>query len=252
VNLQYLKKSEGEYPTLSIAQKGMELLKSSAPFELPKPKMDNEAVIQKTKRKGMLDYNEDLFAALRELRRGLAAEANVPPFVVFGDVALQEMAYYFPNDAEQFLRITGVGAKKLEKYGSVFLALINDFAEEHQITPVAIGEDEQRETVVVEVKSRKSASILKTKELIRKKVPIARIAKKLGLTQGTVVSHLETLIEGGDSLDLEYLKLPRSRFAAMQSAFEECGHERLKPVFEYLKGEYAYDELKLARVLRMA
>ena len=60
---------------------------------------------------------------------------------------------------------------------------------------------------------------------------------------------IKKLLDAGEHLDLEYLKLPHDRFTAMQAAFAECGTERLKPAFEYLQGQYTYEELRLARVL---
>jgi ATP-dependent DNA helicase RecQ len=82
-----------------------------------------------------------------------------------------------------------------------------------------------------------------------KKISFARIAKHQNIKPDTVVNHIEKLIDAGENIDLEYLKLPRDRYEAMSRAFKICGDERLKPAFEYLQGKYPYDELKLARIL---
>jgi ATP-dependent DNA helicase RecQ len=84
---------------------------------------------------GRLNYNLELFEKLRSLRKDLADEADVPPFVIFGNTSLQEMAYYFPRNEEEFSLISGVGAKKLEQFGEMFLSVINDFTEENDISP---------------------------------------------------------------------------------------------------------------------
>lgn len=65
----------------------------------------------------------------------------------------------------------------------------------------------------------------------------------------TICNHIEKLIDAGEIVDLDYLKLPSDRYEAMRKAFQKLGDDKLKPVFEYLKGEYDYDELRLARVL---
>jgi len=76
---------------------------------------------------GDLEYNPELFERLRAVRKGLADAAGVPPFVIFSDVALAEMAAHLPTDNEAFLRIHGVGAHKLERYGADFLGEIQEF-----------------------------------------------------------------------------------------------------------------------------
>ena len=91
---------------------------------------------------------------------------------------------------------------------------------------------------------RRPVFFLKTKELLLKKVSIKRIAKHQSLTPGTVINHLEKMLDAGEKLDLEYLKLPKDRFEVIKAVFAEVGDEKLKPVFEYLDGKYNYDELK--------
>ena len=89
--------------------------------ELPKSKV----------KKIDLVYNQELFEELRALRKDLAMREHVPPFIIFGDAALQEMACYLPTDQEAFSCINGVGAKKLEQFGEIFLNVINNFAQKN-------------------------------------------------------------------------------------------------------------------------
>ena len=85
--------------------------------------------------------------------------------------------------------------------------------------------------------------------MILAKMPIAEIAKAQDLAFGTIINHIEKLIEAGEKLDLEYLKPVAVRFDAIADAFEQCGDERLRPVFDYLEEKFWYDELKLVRVI---
>jgi len=250
INLNYIVKNDGQYPTLSIAKKGSEFLKGDKRLELPKPKLkaDMETIVEKEARKGELNYNKSLFLVLRELRRDLAKKANVPPFIIFGDVSLRDMAYYFPCDYQSFSQITGVGAKKLKQYGDIFLRIIKDFVRNNDVVPVA-SVDDKRQKTVLEIKICKPSYFSKTKELIQQKISIEKIAEYFGFSRNTIVNHIEKMIDAGEKLDLEYLKFSRGRFEIMKKAFAECGDERLKPAFEYLKEQYSYDELKLARVL---
>jgi len=245
VNLNFLMKSEGKYPTLSVTKKGIEFLNRKEKLELPKPRA---GLAPKKPDKGELDYNQELFGRLRVLRKELAEKAGVPPFVIFGDSSLIEMAYYFPRSEEEFKNIAGVGVKKLEQFAGVFLKAINDFIKENNLSP----DNFKREKSVsfsAGIKIRQPKFYSKTRELLIKKIPFDRIAKNQELTPGTVINHIEKLVDAGEKLDLGYLKLPSDRYQIMKAAFTECGDERLKPVFEYLKEKYSYDELRLARVL---
>ncbi|MBU4217177.1 DNA helicase RecQ [Candidatus Parcubacteria bacterium] len=249
VNLGYLIKTEGKYPTLSITKKAGQFLPSDEVLEIVKPLVD---VLDKkaTKKKGELKYNEDLFELLRGIRRELAEKANVPPFVIFGDTSLREMAYYFPADKEAFAKISGVGAKKLEEYADIFLKEIAIFARTHNIQSIEIDQKKvKKSSDDIEIKERRPTFYLKTKELLAKKIPVDKIAKNQKVQPATIVNHIEKMIDAGEIMDLNYLKLPSDRFEAMKKAFKKIGDDKLKPVFEYLDGKYDYDELRLARVL---
>ncbi|MBP6942518.1 MAG: DNA helicase RecQ [Candidatus Buchananbacteria bacterium] len=240
-----LRKKPGEYATLAITQKGADFLKSAEHLEITRIKAD---IIAAPVPEGELAYNHELFEELRGLRKQLADEAGVPSFVIFGDVSLREMAAYVPRTDNEFLQITGVGAKKYEKFGALFLELISSFATAHAIEPTP-QPSKQAKTAPLIVKERPSAAYAQTRQLLIKKTSIERMAKNQDLKPGTVINHIEKMIDAGERLDLEYLKLPKTRYEEICAAYEACGDERLKPVFERLKGKYEYDELKLVRVL---
>jgi ATP-dependent DNA helicase RecQ len=240
-----LAKSLGKYPVLTITKEGVRFLEKGGDLELAKPEVDRSV---SSKRAGGLDYDLALFEELRVLRRQLAEELAVPPFVVFGDVSLREMAYYFPQDSESFARISGVGARKLEQFGQAFTRLIKAFVLEHG--------GKQREKPAKNLPATAEVVVLnqakfydKTRELVQKKVPFLRIAKHQGIEPRTVVNHLEKMLDAGESVDLEYLKLPKDRFESIRQGFVACGDEQLAVVFKYLAGKYSYDELRLARLL---
>ncbi|MCK4539720.1 DNA helicase RecQ [Candidatus Parcubacteria bacterium] len=245
IGLDYIFKNEGQYPTLSITKKGAAFLQNEEKLELNKPACD----ISSKKQKIDLNFNPELFYELREIRKSLAQEENVPPFIIFGDNSLQEMAYYFPQTKKDFSRISGVGDKKLAQYGNIFLNVIIDFSKNNNIKPIPLA---SRNEIIIKTAVIKTKFNFKTKELIIKKIPIKRIAKIQNLKSDTIINHLEKLIDAGEKLDLEYLKLPRDRYETMKNAFTECGDEKLKPVFEYLNEQYHYDEIKLVRVLLRA
>lgn len=108
-------------------------------LELPKMHVpDNKTYIKKIKK--TLKYNVNLFEKLRILRKQIADQRNVPPFIIFGDNSLQEMAYYMPDNKNELLNINGVGEQKLKDFGYLFLDLIKEHIEETKIAPVEIFE----------------------------------------------------------------------------------------------------------------
>lgn len=246
IDLDYILKSEGQYPTLSITKKGAQFLNNQEKIELIKPK---EKALS-TSKKIELEYNLELFEELKSLRRELADKANLPPFMIFGDKSLQEMAYYLPQDKDSFSQISGVGERKLKDFCDSFTDLIKKFSRDNNLESKIIQKKARLKKQ--EIKIRKPVYHQKTKELLQKKIPIDRIAKNQDLKPSTIINHIEKLIDSGESLDLEYLKLPKDRFETMKEAFFECGDEKLKPVFDYLDGKYNYDELRLTRTLLRA
>lgn len=245
VDRLFLNNSGGRYPTLGLTKKGIEFLKKNEKLELAKPTIEIE--VKPRQKKTDIEYNQELFEKLRILRRQIAKETGLPPFVIFGDTSLIEMAGYFPRDKNNFADISGVGAAKLEKYGKTFLDVINIFIKENNITPP--DRPKRKIDNIKHIKIRRPQFHTKTKELLIKKIPIISIAKHQDLQLNTIINHIEKLIDSGEKIDLDYLKLPRDKYEIIKQAFEECGDERLKPVFEHLNKKFSYEELGLVRLL---
>ena len=92
-----------------------------------------ERIQKKGKKKQEIEYNNALFAILRQKRKEMADEAGVPPYVIFSDRTLTEMAAYYPQSSKSLLNIAGVGQAKLGKYGDVFLEVIKVYCEKHNL-----------------------------------------------------------------------------------------------------------------------
>ncbi len=117
-----LARNSGDYVTFKVSDTGRSFLKDREALTLAMPKRDVEN--QSSDSQKTLDYDSTLFETLRTLRSQLAAERNVPPYAIFGDATLQQMAYYLPQSRESLSRISGVGASKLEELGEIFLSPI--------------------------------------------------------------------------------------------------------------------------------
>jgi ATP-dependent DNA helicase RecQ len=121
----------GDYSTLKLTKECWPLMKGEEAFFMATPRI-KATESQKTKKKKKkaiddIEYNQNLFDHLRQLRKELAAAAKVPPYVVFSDKSLAEMAAVLPETEEQMLQIHGVGDKKFQKYGELFLERIQEF-----------------------------------------------------------------------------------------------------------------------------
>ncbi len=125
----YLVQDLANYGVLQLTERARPLLRGQESLELARPRI---GAVQKKKRPASIElskqpHDEALFQALRELRRRLAEDQGVPPYVVFGDATLAQMARLKPDDDNGLLRISGVGEHKLSRYGNDFLAVINEY-----------------------------------------------------------------------------------------------------------------------------
>jgi len=123
----YLIQDIATFSVLKLTPQALHLLRAEETLELAKPRVQEKLKKKRRKPGPIADLNDDdlrLFETLRELRKQLAAEQGVPPYVIFGDAALLEMSRERPSSEEQFLEINGVGQVKLERHGSTFLEAI--------------------------------------------------------------------------------------------------------------------------------
>lgn len=194
-------------------------------------------------------YNAVLFDRLRSLRRELADAADLPPFVVFSDRSLTEMAAYLPQSPQSFLAMHGVGQRKLAQYGEPFLATIRAYCTEH-----GLGERPKAATPAQEPIPRGS----RTEEVGARFAAghsVAEIQALFGVTRGTVVQHLERCIQAGQSFAPERVRelstLAPEDQARVLAEMAAHGPERLKPVFEALGGTITYDELRIMRMVAL-
>jgi ATP-dependent DNA helicase RecQ len=179
-----------------------------------------------------------LLERLRSLRKRLADAQGVPPYIVFTETSLRQMAQQMPRSLAKFERISGVGSRKLDQYGHAFVEAINAFCEENGITgnspaaprtPAAAGD-----THAV------------TLQLYREGHSPAEIARLRNLRQGTIIRHLSDLIEADGGVDLDSL-VPPDRQRIIWAALEKAGSDRLGEIMPFLDETYTYDEVRLVR-----
>ena len=244
-----LRKTSSEYATLGVTAEGRRFLNSRESLMLSRRKKQESARESRVSRGGgrdALDYDGGLFEALRALRRRIASEKRVPPYVVFGDATLQQMAHYIPQSEDSLSRISGVGTVKLGQYGDDFLAVIREYAREKDLTDRTAG-------LQLRSKSRSMAAthegstFEQTRQLLAQGLSLDEVAHRRGLAKSTIMGHIDRLVQEGEAIDLRRYLPPPERTKEIQDALLESQSNSLVPVKEALGEDYSYGELRLVR-----
>jgi ATP-dependent DNA helicase RecQ len=196
---------------------------------------------------------EELFQHLRKLRKQIADEQGVPPYVVFPDTSLQAMAQQRPQTQSQFEHIPGVGARKLAAYYNIFTSEIRAYCEGHGLE-MELGTVKAPQVKAVETPAKDKAtsspadSVTRqlTRAMFQQGLNIAEIAQRRNMSRGTILTHLTELLESGVPLDIERLIQPE-RYEVIADALQEVGGDLLRPVKDFLGDRYSYDEIRLVR-----
>jgi ATP-dependent DNA helicase RecQ len=234
---------ESEYRTLSLSPKANLALKNRTPILGQLQEVEERA--SKKANKAELEYNHALFALLRAKRKEMAEAAGVPPYVIFADRTLVEMATYAPQSPERLLDISGVGQVKARQYGQAFLEILRVFCREHAI-PEKVKETRR-------LKDDSDRRYVMVAEAFNAGESLATLMERYHVVAGTILNHLARYLEAGQKLrpSEEILALscasPDQQAAAF-TAFDELGTALLKPVFDKLNGAINYEELKILRI----
>ena len=186
----------------------------------------------------METVDHGLFETLRTLRKSIADSENVPPYIIFPDFALKEMATFFPQSTDNMAKIKGVGNVKLERYGHKFLEAVTNYCRQNNI--------EEREISRKVSLPREPDTRRKTLELIQQDMSLDEIAKKRGVVQSTIVSHVEKLILSGETININRF-VSQERQEAICCCMQNLKTQKLTLLKENLGDGYSYDEIRLVR-----
>ncbi|MBD2524540.1 DNA helicase RecQ [Nostoc sp. FACHB-133] len=182
---------------------------------------------------------EILLQKLRSLRKELADEQSVPPYVIFHDSTLKLMVQVQPQNLTEFAKLSGVGSHKLAQYGEKFITEIRAYRQEKGLQNKSV-------TSISSPNSSSSYTELQTLQLHQQGLNIAQIAKKRNLSPATVSNHLEKLIEKNQPVDLNQL-VPLEHQQKIWQVLEVLGDISLTPIKEQLGESYTFDEIRLVR-----
>ena len=236
------------YSALEITPKGQQILRGKKRFDVIRQKAVKAASMDGV----TSNYSEKLFGQLRTERQRLAKEECVPPFVIFSDRSLREMALYFPDTPDAMSGISGVGDAKLKKYGDTFMTIIEMFKFAH---PDEVKERAILQVPVKIVKKRKKSgkTLAETHDMAKQGLSMLAISELRGLSDGTISQHIEKLLEEGkgDGLELDRLLEPEQRILC-EELFSRLSGASMRTIIEASGNKVTYAELRLVRAFMSA
>lgn len=238
LNQGLMEETTDGYSVLKLNQNSWEVMGRRKKVEIA---IEKKHKIEKTTTSLAAD-EQRLFEELRALRKRIADEQMVAPYVVFPDTTLQQMAQKRPQTLDEFIHLSGVGDMKLNKYGKKFIKAIRNYCTENGLST---NSEPIRELAKV-IDNVPSLTQIETLELHKQGLSIDAIANQRGISSGTVAGHLAELIEKEQPVDIDKLVTPEHQEKII-AAIEEIGDGALKPIYEYLQERYSYNEIKLVR-----
>ncbi|CUH95521.1 putative ATP-dependent DNA helicase RecQ [Propionispora sp. 2/2-37] len=225
---EYLYLTESQYPVVKMTGKGLTVLQHREEVWQKVPRQSREKIVE-----------DALFTALRKLRKKLADQDKVPPYVVFADSTLREMSAKIPLDEAGLRAIKGVGETKLERYGQAFLQVIREYADEHGL-PLQASSAIQP---VAAIPKKEIPSHEITLQLYQRGCSLEEIAQERNLKVITVQDHLVRCSREGHVVNWDPL-IPSQQEELVLKAIQQLGTDRLKPLKEALPDEIDYTTIK--------
>ncbi|GLX69581.1 DNA helicase RecQ [Paenibacillus glycanilyticus] len=228
----YLRMSEGQYPTVSLTATALPVLEGK------------ETVRQRLRTSVRRSASGDaaaspLFDALKQWRKEAAARENVPPFMLFFDATLKELADIRPLTEEQLLQTKGIGAAKAEKYGTEVLAIIQAHAGDAGSTPASSVPKRPAARPPASASSEETPSHVFTLERFNSGLTPSEIAEERSLSRVTIEGHLIRSAEEGHELDWSRV-IPEQFEEQIVQVIEELGADKLRPIKDALPDEVDY------------
>ncbi len=239
-----LERSRGEYPVLILNEASRRVLKGEQTVDIVEPK-DTRAPAKTSGELPLSDDEHQLFEALRSLRREIAQQMGVPPYVVFGDVSLREMAAIRPASPERFATIRGVGAQKLESFADAFLERIRS-----ESASLGLKLDSTPAPVVT-IRPRPAKKMNPQKALAFERFgegdSIEQVAEATARATSTIAGYLIEWIERESPKSIDPWVDPQT-YQRIADAIRDEDQGRLRPIFDRLDGEVPYEQIRAAIV----
>jgi ATP-dependent DNA helicase RecQ len=192
-------------------------------------------------------FDEQLYDALIDLRKSIAKEMGVPPFVVFQEPSLRDMCFQYPIDLDELTNIQGVGIGKAQRYGEPFIALIANYVEDNEI--------ERPQDMVVKSLINKSGLKVQLIQNIDRKLPLDDIADSQGKSFNELLDEIESIVSSGTRVNINYYinnLLDADNQEEIFDYFNGADSDDLLTAYRELDGLYTEEELRLVRIRYMS
>ena len=240
-----LSKDIETYGVVKITKKGLDFIKKPSSFMMSEDheynESEDEAIVTAAKGTGVAD--EVLMGMLRDLRKKVAKKLGVPPFVVFQDPSLEDMALKYPISMDELINTHGVGEGKAKKYGKEFITLISQYVDDNDII--------RPEDLVVKSTGANSINKLYIIQNIDRKLPLSDIASAKGLTMEALITEMEQIVNSGTKLNIKYWideMLDDDQQEEIHDYFMESHTDNIEEALKEFDGDYDIDELRLMRI----
>ena len=240
----YLKKDVENYGLLKLTPAGKKYLKKPTSFKIVDTDEEGED-LPASGSSGTSGESTDpvLFSILKDLRKKMAQQNNVPPYVIFLDASLEAMATLYPITMDELQNIPGVGAGKAARYGQKFLEVIRRHVEENEI--------ERPADIRVRTRPDKSKLKINIIQQIDRKVALDDIAIALGLDFELLISEVEAIVYSGTRININYFieeVIDEDRIEDIYEYFKESTTDDINEALSELGSDYSEDEVRLIRI----
>ncbi|SNR97283.1 ATP-dependent DNA helicase RecQ [Belliella buryatensis] len=243
----FLEKDIENYGVIKITQKGQDFLKEPYGIQMSKDHDFEQMMIDETPEvlsANGKSYDENLFELLKAERKKVAKSKGLPPYVIFQDPSLEEMATVYPTTREELAQINGVGMGKVAKFGASFLKLIATYVEENDIMTAS--------DVVVKTSGSRSKVKISIIQQVDRKIDLDEIAENLNLSMSELLQEIEQIIYSGTKLNINYYIeniMDEEREDLLHEYFMNAETDNIKAALNELEDEdFAEEEIRVYRV----
>ena len=239
----YLRKDVENYGLLKLTSAGKKFMKNPSPFFIVEDNEFNDDDDDDMSEGQGSALDPTLYAMLKDLRRKVAKQLNLPPYVIFMDGSLEQMATVYPVTLEELQNIQGVGAGKAKKFGKEFVELIKKHCEENDV--------ERPEDLRVRTVAKKSMLKVKIIQNIDRQVALDDIANAQGLEFEELLDEVEAIVYSGTKLNIDYFLeevMDEDHVDDIFEYFRESDTDDLDTAMEELGTDYSEDEVRLVRI----
>jgi ATP-dependent DNA helicase RecQ len=239
---------DDRYGSLKITPKAVEVLRGNEKFL---GILEAEKTVAPGVEKAVeVEHDHALFEILRQKRKNLADAAHVPPYVIFSDKTLIEMATYYPTSQNGMKKIFGVGSRKLAKFGQIFMEAIAEYCNKNHL--VEKRRPGTKRSGEIQGKEREPKHI-QVGKAYNAGACVQELMEQFNVQEGTIINHLSKYILDGHSLRSDEFftlpDLPDELRQRVMEALKSLGVDYLKPIYESLDGAVTYDDLKILRLI---